>query len=46
MTTFNAKKTNELDEVFFIRQKFGFYEVITPAKKKVLKAEFLKVIKG
>lgn len=49
MTTFfagpiNQKKANELDEVFTQRQKFGVYEIITPKKKKVLKAEFLKVI--
>lgn len=37
-------KTNEMDGVFTARQKFGNYKVITPEKKKFLKAEFMKVI--
>lgn len=39
-----SHKPNEMDGVFTARQKFGSYKVITPEKKKFLKAEFMKVI--
>ena len=41
----NTKKANELDEVFCPRGKIGCYKIITREKKKILKAEFNKVIK-
>ena len=40
----NATNTNEMDVVFTARQKIGSYNVITPEKKRFLKAEFMKVI--